>query len=394
MSGLIWAGIGKGIADAGTTFGSYMLKDIEDQRRREDEERREANAIKRAEEADRIRAEREEKKAETLKQRVTAETAQVEQRATQMGTERRTARMDSDATKLGEMSAKAGEEGDIALSKEQMLDLIRKDPALRESYRKSGLIEGAAESTRDPRMIAAEDRVTAAMGMGAHSSVLDAYTKAKADTLREVAEENREKQRAAEQAATNRRLDLIEEGNRQRADEGRRRGDQTDRRLGIMEADARTRERRAERSANPSDPNKKPATTADIQRQINASKDDIALTLGVTKNEVNASLASLRKRAEAGDAKAKTRLEEIQPFLNELTELNAAMKQFKRPGSGESSGAPAAAPAAPAPSDAKSPPQIAQVQGAPAGSSIGALVSGRGWEVKDKSGKVIGYVGK
>jgi hypothetical protein len=51
----------------------------------------------------------------------------------------------------------------------------------------------------------------------------------------------------------------------------------------------------------------------------------------------------LRKRADAGDAKAKTRLEEIQPFLNELTELNAAMKQFKRPGSGES-GAAAPAP--------------------------------------------------
>jgi len=394
MSGLIWAGIGKGIADAGTTFGSYMLKDIEDQRRREEEDRREANAIKRAEEAERIRAEREEKKAEALKQRVTTETAQVEQRATQMGTERRTARMDSDATRLGEMSAKAGEQGDIALSKEQMLDLIRKDPALRESYRKSGLIEGAPESTRDSRIIAAEDRVTAAMGIGAHSSVLDAYTKAKADTLREVAEENREKQRSAAQAATDRRLDLIEEGNRQRAAEGSRRGDQTDRRLSIMEADARTRERRAERSASPSDPNKKPATTADIQRQINASKDDIALTLGVTKNEVNASLASLRKRADAGDAKAKTRLEEIQPFLNELTELNAAMKQFKRPAGAESANAPAAAPTAPAPSDAKSPPQIAQVQGAPAGSSIGALVSGRGWEVKDKSGKVIGYVGK
>jgi hypothetical protein len=207
MSGLIWAGIGKGIADAGTTFGSYMLKDIEDQRRRDDEERREANAIKRAEEADRIRAEREEKKAETLKQRVTTETAQVEQRATQIGTERRTARLDSDATRLGEMSAKAGEEGDIALSKEQMLDLIRKDPALRESYRKSGLIEGAAESTRDPRMIAAEDRVTAAMGIGAHSSVLDAYTKARKDTLDEIRRENEQKRAEAAQAATDLRLD-------------------------------------------------------------------------------------------------------------------------------------------------------------------------------------------
>jgi hypothetical protein len=206
MSGLIWAGIGKGIADAGTTFGSYMLKDIEDQRRREDEERREANAIKRAEEADRIRAEREEKKAEALKQRVTTETAQVEQRATQIGTERRTARLDSDAGKLSASSMAEDREG-LAIDKEKMLELLRNDPALRESYRKSGLIEGAAESTRDSRLIAAEDRVTAAMGIGAHSSVLDAYTKAKADTLREVAEENREKQRAAAQAATDLRLD-------------------------------------------------------------------------------------------------------------------------------------------------------------------------------------------
>jgi hypothetical protein len=92
------------------------------------------------------------------------------------------------------MSAKAGEEGDIALSKEQMLDLIRKDPALRESYRKSGLIEGAAESTRDPRMIAAEDRVTAAMGIGAHSSVLDTYTKARKDTLDEIRRENEKRE--------------------------------------------------------------------------------------------------------------------------------------------------------------------------------------------------------
>jgi hypothetical protein len=206
MSGLIWAGIGKGIADAGTTFGSYMLKDIEDQRRREDEERREANAIKRAEEADRIRAEREEQKAEALKQRVTTETAQVEQRATQMGTERRTARLDSDAGKLSASSMAEDREG-LAIDKEKMLELLRNDPALRESYRKLGLIEGAAESTRDPRMIAAEDRVTAAMGMGAHSSVLDAYTKARKDTLDEIRRENEQKRAEAAQAATDLRLD-------------------------------------------------------------------------------------------------------------------------------------------------------------------------------------------
>jgi hypothetical protein len=304
MSGLIWAGIGKGIADAGTTFGSYMLKDIEDQRRREDEERREANAIKRAEEAERIRAEREEKKAETLKQRVTTETAQVEQRATQIGTERRTARLDSDATRLGEMSAKADEQGDTALSKEQMLDLIRKDPALRESYRKSGLIEGAAESTRDSRLIAAEDRVTAAMGIGAHSSVLDAYTKAKADTLREVAEENREKQRAAAQAATDLRLD--------------QQGRKTDALIqylgvkgGVAERNAETAEEREKRLAKGGGgkggattlreaPVERLTTQAETLRK--AAKEATGDRKKSLETELDQVLAELRRRRESGGA--------------------------------------------------------------------------------------------
>jgi hypothetical protein len=57
----------------------------------------------------------------------------------------------------------------------------------------------------------------------------------------------------------------------------------------------------------------------------------------------------------------------------------------------EAAGAPAPAPA---PGKSEKPPAIAEVQGAPAGSTIGAFVGGRGWEVKDKSGKVIGYVRK
>jgi hypothetical protein len=303
MSGLIWAGIGKGIADAGTTFGSYMLRDIEDQRRREDEERREANAIKRAEEADRIKAEREDKKAETLKQRVTAETAQVEQRATQMGAERRTARMDADATKLGEMSAKAGEEGDIALTKEQMLDFIRKDPALRESYRKSGLIEGAAESTRDPRMIAAEDRVTAAMGIGAHSSVLDAYTKAKADTLKEIVEENKETQRKAAQAATDLRLEQQGKKTDALVEYLGRKGD-------VAERNAETAEQREARLAKGGGgkgattlrdaPVERLTTQAETLRK--AAKEATGDRKKNLENELDQVLAELRRRRESPGA--------------------------------------------------------------------------------------------
>lgn len=303
MSGLIWAGIGKGIADAGTTFGSYMLKDIEDQRRREEEERREANAIKRAEEADRIRAEREEKKAEALQQRITKETAQVEQRATQMGTERRTARLDADATRLGEMSAKAGEEGDIALTKEQMLDFIRKDPALRESYRKSGLIEGAAESTRDPRMIAAEDRVTAAMGMGAHSSVLDAYTKARKDTLDEIRRENEQKRAEASQAATDLRLEQQGRKTDALVEYLGRKGD-------VAERNAETAEEREKRLAKGGGgkgaptlrnaPEERLTTQAETLRK--AAKEATGDRKKSLETELDQVLAELRRRRESGGA--------------------------------------------------------------------------------------------
>lgn len=37
------------------------------------------------------------------------------------------------------------------------------------------------------------------------------------------------------------------------------------------------------------------------------------------------------------------------------------------------------------------PPSIGTVTGAPAGAAIGSFVAGKGWQVKDKSGKVIGY---
>jgi hypothetical protein len=55
-----------------------------------------------------------------------------------------------------------------------------------------------------------------------------------------------------------------------------------------------------------------------------------------------------------------------------------------------------AAPAAPAaPKKDAAPaakPDISKVDGAPAGSTVGKAVAGKGWEVKDKSGKLIGYV--
>ena len=103
----------------------------------------------------------------------------------------------------------------------------------------------------------------------------------------------------------------------------------------------------------------------------------------------------LSDRAAKGDAKAKDRLASVQPFVDELKDANQRMLDFKRASkkddnpTGESSDSSSE----PKPAvDSKKPPEISKVQGAPAGSTIGSFTQGKGWEVKDKSGKVIGHV--
>lgn len=65
-SGLIWAGIGKGIADAGASYGNAMLRDIEAREADERAERRavsaDERAMQRTEALEKLKAEREEAK--------------------------------------------------------------------------------------------------------------------------------------------------------------------------------------------------------------------------------------------------------------------------------------------------------------------------------------------
>jgi hypothetical protein len=63
MSGLIWAGIGKGIADAGTTLGNALLRDQELKRQDEREALREQRLLERQTEAETRKEAREEAKA-------------------------------------------------------------------------------------------------------------------------------------------------------------------------------------------------------------------------------------------------------------------------------------------------------------------------------------------
>jgi hypothetical protein len=202
MSGLIWAGIGKGISDAGSTFGNYMAKDIESRMQSERETQREERLLARQEALDRIKADREEAKAEALKTRVATEAVQVEERAAQAPMRRDAAALGRDSQTLAKSSAQAGEDGDFALSEDQLKGLMQSDPKLRESYAKSGIIGGAIADKMDPRLRAADDQSTAALELGAHSSVIDAYAKKRKDVLDQIRLENTEKKNDQQFTAT------------------------------------------------------------------------------------------------------------------------------------------------------------------------------------------------
>jgi hypothetical protein len=222
MSGLIWAGIGKGIADAGSTFGNYMAKDIESRMQSEREAQREERLLARQEALDRIKADREEAKAEALKQRVITESEAVGVKATEIGTRREGRAFD----KLAESSAAAGEQGDVALSKEQLQKLAKDDPTLGEQYKKMGLIESSMPLTANQkRLQRAEDEAQAASDIGAHSSVIDAYSKKRDSVLAQIREENkveadrrRDDRAAADRAASDRRFEALMPIRQQQAD--------------------------------------------------------------------------------------------------------------------------------------------------------------------------------
>ena len=70
-------------------------------------------------------------------------------------------------------------------------------------------------------------------------------------------------------------------------------------------------------------------TTADLHRKLEAAEDDLADALGVPKNNVNEKLASLRKKADSGDTKAKQTLEDIQTLRDNVKKRRADLQNWR-----------------------------------------------------------------
>lgn len=74
--------------------------------------------------------------------------------------------------------------------------------------------------------------------------------------------------------------------------------------------------------------NRQEIRTADLERQINAALNRLAIELGVAKNNVNDRLATLRRRAESGDKKAQEILDRIAPLLEDYDKAKIEMMRY------------------------------------------------------------------
>jgi hypothetical protein len=208
MSGLILAGIGQGIARAGDAYGNAMMRQLEEDRRDSREEAREARKLQAAE-----------AREEQLRQRMISETAAAREGADEIARGRLAGQVQGFGSQVA---------GDSPVMERDEIDrLLRENPEYEQVYRRAGLIE----DSMDPRAQRAADEYEAAVGAGAHSSVLDAIDKKRKAVMDLIREETKEKQRLAEREDANRRFD------------------QNERRLDILDKNATTNQTRAETTA-------------------------------------------------------------------------------------------------------------------------------------------------
>lgn len=300
--GLILSGIGKGIADAGSTYGSMSFKAAES-------ELADQRALQKAQALEQFK----EQLKEDAERRDAAKAVEVDSRATQIGQTRATRQLDSESGKLAENAGKIAGDSPAMSQEEMRAHLASLSPQQRNMIAQTGLVDRAM-TRNESRLQGSEDQVQAARELGASSTLLKSYQETKKSVLEEIKQENtarRDDQRHTETMAQQDRLGKQSEATT---------------RIAQQNADANTT--RANKPTG-TDPNK-PATTADLQRQITASQNSLATELGVPKNDVNSEVASIKKKAAAGNPQAKATLERIQPFLDEYSDANSRMLQFKR----------------------------------------------------------------
>ncbi len=285
MSGLIWAGLGKGIADAGAAYGGAMARAAEFDYKTQEEERSFQRKL-----------DMEDKRAESLKQRVIREIEEVNKASADVAAKRDAAQFNKDAGAIANVAGQVAG-ASPAMSQEEISQLMKDNPQYRETYRKAGLIDKAMTPDQQ-RVQAADDKVQGALQIGAHSSVVDAFQKSKKDVLEQIREENKERRDQARLDQNDRRLDLMEE------------------RITSQNTTDAIRANKPTGGKGKTDSSDKPPTGIDLERNAKAAEKALALELGVPVKDVPETVARLRKQNKIS-ADAQTKLDAYNGALTE-----------------------------------------------------------------------------
>ena len=295
-SGLIWAGIGKGIADAGTTYGNAMFRAAES-------ELADQRAMQKAEALERLK----DKMAEERSQRDADIFGRAQTRAGEMAATRKADQLETDSGKLASNAMNIAGDSPAMTQDEMKRHLEGLNPAERKALEGTGLIGRAASPMRQ-ELQTYDDTIAAARELGASSTMIKSLQDAKKERLAEI------------------KAEFKEEGDKEEREQNRRRLDQQDRRLdqmseyqGRMAGAAERRAGAAEISANRprgggSDGDgsaKVRSTKTDADGNVIAiMSDGTTKQLGIKSGDYNKSVANLIAQREKNDYQFKQLPEE------------------------------------------------------------------------------------
>ena len=184
--GLILAGLGQGISNATSQIGNMMMRQNEEDRRDAREEARDMRRIQAAEDRE-----------EQLKQRMISEVAAAREGGAQIGRERMAGQV------LAASGSQMAGESPV-MDQAEFANILRDNPEYEQIYRQAGLVTDAM----DPRLQTISDQYDAALGAGAHSSVLDAFEKQRSAVLQQIREERTDR-REDERERSNRAMEEL-----------------------------------------------------------------------------------------------------------------------------------------------------------------------------------------
>lgn len=398
MSGLIWAGIGQGIANAGRTAGDFMMRsELEEDRQREREELQRERLAATERENERARLSREQMAADRLAAaggrggggadgglpaksigEGGEDEAMLARRAGMTVPELRSLRKysetgdtepfkrDTNKITMKDTGDPYNPETESQIVKELPPGFEREARAkmqtlakIEESYRLGGKYDDVTKGRRNQQEV---DMSEAALGQPAAAGVIgQAMAAGKGnDLIGGDSNVTRNKFTGATETTEVGRAEVAKD---------------------YAQADKTKRE--------PTGKNEDLPTLQQMRKAAEETLKDArkALTEFDKVNQGDLSRPGKEKLKEQRDALAL----EVNNARTELTKVSDRLAR-RLDETEASSKSPSAAPK-PAPA-ADKPPAIGQIKGAPAGAAIGQFVAGRGWEIKDRSGKVVGYAGK